>query len=217
MRILPPKQAAYQTASDFNAFVAPYLREERAVCGFAFAAEKYVSQDFYALELKACRLSGLVFDACMFEKSSFMDVLFIDCNFSGCDFSDSFFERCRFENCKAVGTNFQSACLKHTEICDSNFSYAVFDRASALAVRFSKVNFREASFAEMKWKHMQMQGCAFVQNNFFKSTLAGLDFSACELLAPTVSADGAELRGICIDAAQAADLIGVFGIRIQQP
>lgn len=216
MRIMLPKQpTAYQTASDFNAFVAPYLQEERAVHGAAFSAEKCISQDFYALEMKACSLSGLAFETCIFEKSSFVDVLFTDCNFSGCDFTDSYFERCRFENCKAVGTLFRAAYLKHTEICNSNFSFAGFDRASAFAVRFSKVNFREASFVEMKWKHVQMQDCAFVQNNFFKSTLSGLDFSACEFLAPTVSADGAEMRGIVIDAVQAADLIGVFGIKIK--
>ncbi len=216
MQILSPRQTtAYKTASNFDAFVVPYLQAERAVCGLAFSSEKCISQDFYALELKACRLSGLVLDTCILEKSSFTDVLFTDCNFSGCDFTDSYFERCRFENCKAVGTNFRTAYFKHTEILNSNFSYAVFDRASVFAVRFSQVNFREASFAEVKWKQAQLQECAFVQNNFFKSILSNLDFSSCEFLAPTVSVDGAELRGIVIDGAQAADLIGVFGIKIK--
>ena len=55
----------------------------------------------------------------------------------------------------------------------------------------------------------------FSQNNLFQADLGGVDFSDCTFEAPTVSDPPKELRGVTVNAFQASELVGLFGIKVR--
>lgn len=200
---------------DFLKFSKPYLDAERAIAGIKTAPARALEADFYCLEVRASVFSGLVAQNCAFENTSFCDVLFEDCNFSGCNFSDAYFERCVFLNCKAVGANFKNSLLKNVRMTDSNFSYAVFDSGALRTFQTENTNFTCASFSRAKWQNPKFVNSVFSQNNLFQADLGGVDFSDCTFEAPTVSDPPKELREVTVNAFQASELVGLFGIKVR--
>lgn len=200
--------------SDFTGYVLPSVRAEKIVRGI-YCRNAAVRADFFALDLRNSRLQNMDFQGSEFEKAAFVDVCFENCNFSGCVFTDAYFLLCRFQNCKAVGADFSGSCLKNSTLSDGNFSYALLERTVLENLEMRALMCKEASFAESKWKTVTLQTCSFIQNNFFKADLRQTDFSNGIFEAPTVSTDGAELRGISVAAEQAPSLLSVFGIQVK--
>ena len=216
MKNLTPKLPENLTpVDDFLKFSKPYLDAERAIAGVKIAPARISEADFYRLEVRASAFSGFVAQNCAFENASFCNVLFQDCNFSGCNFSDAYFERCVFLNCKAVGTNFTNALLKDVRMTDSNFSYALFDSGALRSFQTENTNFSCASFSRAKWQKPKCVNSVFSQNNLFQADLGGADFSECTFEAPTVSDPPKELRGVTVNAFQASELVGLFGIKVR--
>ena len=83
-------------------------------------------------------------------------------------------------------------------------------------VSFDRIDFTEASIIESELKRFAVMHSTFVKTNFFKTMLTNVDFSNSELLAPLVSIPPTELKGCIINAFQAANLIGLWGIQVKQ-
>ena len=57
-----------------------------------------------------------------------------------------------------------------------------------------------------------MEGCVLREGEFARQSLAGLDFSTCEISGIRVSP--ADIRGAKISPAQAMEICGIFGVEI---
>ena len=61
-----------------------------------------------------------------------------------------------------------------------------------------------------------MDRCDLSRTTFFRTSLSGVDLSACDISGLRVSSDLRELRGAVIDPDQAAELMGLLGIKIKE-
>ncbi len=105
--------------------------------------------------------------------------------------------------------------FKHTSMQGSNFQYSYFDKTKMTDIAFEDTDVTEVSITEAKLKRFEAKNSRFIKNNFFKTMLAGIDFTKNELIAPTVSAPPSELKGAKISMVQASDLISLWGIIVE--
>ena len=63
---------------------------------------------------------------------------------------------------------------------------------------------------------MSLRGCDLARSTFFRTSLSGVDLSTCDISGLRISSDLRELRGAVIDPEQAAELIGLLGIKIKE-
>lgn len=129
---------------------------------------------------------------------------------------DTYFERCKFDSCKCVGVNMSHAVFKNTSFKESNFRYSYFDNSKMAGIIFEDTDLTEASIAEVKLKKFETRNSHFIKNNFFKTMLAGIDFTKSEFAAPTVSSPPVELEGVKITMIQAVDLISLWGVVVEK-
>ena len=114
-----------------------------------------------------------------------------------------------------MGADLTDAVLKESKISACNFAFANFFRARMTRVACADTDFTEAVFTESRLRHIEASGCRFVKNSFFRADMAGMDFSACEFAAPTVSSPPSELRGVTVSAMQAAEIVGLLGVKVK--
>lgn len=109
-----------------------------------------------------------------------------------------------------------SIIFKQISMQESNFQYSYFDKAKMTDITFEDIDFTEVSITEAKLKRFEAKNSNFIKNNFFKTMLTGVDFTKNQLIAPTVSSPPIEFQGAKISMVQAADLIGLWGIIVEQ-
>ncbi|WP_291569155.1 MULTISPECIES: pentapeptide repeat-containing protein [unclassified Clostridium] len=201
---------------DFSSYAQRYLYEEKPIIQIKIYEEHIEHIDFSKSEINKSIFENCTFLDCSFEGASFVDVVFKSCNLSNSNFTDAYFERCQFVACKCVGVNMSDTIFKHTFIQGLNFQYSYFDKTKMTDIAFEDTDFTEVSITEAKLKRFEAKNSSFIKNNFFKTMLAGIDFTKNELIAPTVSAPPSELKGAKISMVQASDLIGLWGIIVEQ-
>ena len=108
------------------------------------------------------------------------------------------------------------AVIKNTQFEGCDLHYASLDRARLTAAVLLRCDLSEASLTELRLRSLCVRECRFVKTCFFKTALAGVDFSSCELTGPVVSSPPAELKGAVIAPEQAAGLIGLLGVRVKR-
>lgn len=200
---------------DFYSYAQECLKEESPI----FEAESFEQQnehaDFYKIEIRKSIFDNCIFQNCSFEKASFIDVVFKSCDLSNSIFTESYFERCQFVSCKCVGIDMNDTVIKQTTFEQSNLQFSSFNKAKMTDASFSHIDFTEASMAEAKLLRFAAAESIFIKNNFFKTMLAGVDFTVNELAAPMISTPPVELRGAVVSMFQAANLIGLWGIIVK--
>ncbi len=215
---IPPPQLPDQPAiaENFRALALCCLDEERPLEGIRMAEQTIENDRFPKLEIRRSILEGCAFTGCDFTGTSFVDVAFFGCNFSNSRFADSYFSRCRFVGCKWVGADLNGAVLRQVTLENTNLRYSCFDRARLNDLLLTDCDFSEASLSEVRWKNIEGSDCRFVRTSFFKTPLAGFDFTSNELLAPLLSSPPTELRGAKVTLLQAAELAGLFGVIVER-
>lgn len=106
--------------------------------------------------------------------------------------------------------------VKQTTFEQSNFQYSYFDKTKMTNVLFDYIDFTESTMSEAKLKFFEASNSRFVNNNFFKTILATIDFTNNEFTMPIVSSPPVELNGAIINMFQAADLIGIWGVIVKR-
>jgi uncharacterized protein YjbI with pentapeptide repeats len=200
---------------DFSSYVQEYLVEEMPVLAIAVHSESIADMDFLKLELRTSIFKDCTLHHCSFENGSVVDVIFEDCDLSNSSFSGAYFERCQFLRCKCVGVDMRDTIFKHTAFEESKLLYSLFDKTKLTDVLFDQADLTEVSMSEAVLKRMEVKNSKLIQNNFFKTMLAGIDFTENEFLQPTLSALPVELKGAVISTIQAADLIGMYGVVVK--
>lgn len=155
------------------------------------------------------------FNECNFHKCTFVDVVFTNCDLSNCDFGEGYFNRCEFINDKALGAKFGLSIFKDVSIKESNFELADLSGANINVAEFTGSNFKNASLSECRLKSLICDKVEFVQTNFFKTPLKGMDFANSTITDMIVSDTAVELRGAKMDLYQAAELVRLFGVIIK--
>jgi Uncharacterized low-complexity proteins len=189
--------------------------EEITVSTAKISSEKIESGDLNKIEVRTSLFEGCIFRSCSFEGAGFVDIVFESCDFSNSRFTGAYLERCRFINCKCVGINMRDTVIKHTSFENTNLRYSCLDKAKISEVFFGHTDFTEASMSEAVLKKFEAKESRFIKNNFFKTMLAGIDFSENEFASPTVSSSSDELKGAVINPIQAVDLISLWGVIVK--
>ena len=202
-------------APDFFSYAQPFLEEEKAILGIKSRAFEGENLDFFKMDLQKSVFENSSFRSCNFEKASFVDILFKSCEFSNSNFAAAYFERCLFVDCKCIGLDMRETTIKQSTFEKSNFQFSSFDRASFREILFEQVDFSQVSISEAKLKKFRARNSKFVQNNFFRTLLATVDFTENDFRSPKVSAPALELKGAIISPLQAADLVGIWGVIVQ--
>ena len=203
------------TVDDFYSFARSIIADESSISGIKCGEERISDGDFYQLDIRMSVFDNCTFHWCNFEKSCFIDTIFQSCDLSNSTFSGAYFERCRFVSCKCIGIDMNETVVKQTSFEQSNLQYSVFNRTKMTDVLFDHTDFGEASMAESKLKKFVANDSRFVRNNFFKTLLAGVDFTGNEFVAPIVSTPPVELKGVIVDVYQAAGLISLWGVVVK--
>ena len=218
MNITPPRiPTDLKEICSFADYAREFLPDDLTIEAIRCDGEQAENADFYKADVRASVFSRCTFHGCNFEKAGFIDVVFQSCDFSNSKFHEAYFERCRFISCKCIGIDMVGVMMKQTVFQDTNLHYANFNTVKMNGVAFERVDFTEASLAEAKLKSFTAAGSKFIRNDFNKTLLNGIDFSENELIAPIVSIPPIELKGIIVDMFQAADLIGIWGVKVKWP
>ena len=205
-----------QKIESISANAKEILLEEFPIVKIEICEECLEDADFFKIEIQKSVFNNCTFHNCNLEKASFVDVVFQSCDLSNSKFAEAYFERCRFVSCKCIGIDMSDTVVKHTTFEHSNLQYSYFNKTKMTDVFFDHVDFTEASLVESKLKRFIAADSKFVQNNFFKTMLATVNFTNNELVAPIVSTPPIELKGAIINIFQAANLIGLWGIIVNQ-
>ena len=181
---------------------------------------------FSGLELADVAADGTVFEnvvfrSCTFERvnlsnCTFTDVLFSGCRFVRCDLGRSWLNRVDFRSCSAPGLSFLKGRLSGVSLVDSQLAYADFSETTVDQLAASETKLSEASFHATRLRRLALERCDLSRATFFRTSLYGVDLSACDISGLRVSSDLRELRGAVIDPDQAAELIGLLGIKIKE-
>ncbi|WP_312048100.1 pentapeptide repeat-containing protein [Anaerotignum sp.] len=201
---------------EFYSYVKDRLSDDISIFAIKSYAERIEGMDFSRMELKSSILENCKFCSCNFKSASFIDVIFQSCDLSNSKFADAYFERCQFVDCKCVGLDMHRTVIKQTTFEQSNFKYSNFDETKMNAVFFDNIDFTESSISEAKLKKFEAKNSKFIKNNFFKTMLATVDFTDNEFKMPLVSTPPIELKGMVINMFQAAELISLMGIIVNQ-
>jgi uncharacterized protein YjbI with pentapeptide repeats len=218
LKITPPQiPADLKRVDSFAAYTRALRPDDGTVAEIQCGGEQCEGVDFYKMDLRASVFANCAFHDCNFDKAGFVDVEFRSCDLSNSRFQGAYFERCRFVSCKCVGIDMTGAMMKQTMFEDTNLHYANFNAVSMNGVQFSRIDFSDSSIAQATLKRFASAESKFIRNDFTKTLLNGIDFSGNELIAPIVSIPPIELKGIVIDMLQAADLIGILGVKVKLP
>lgn len=171
--------------------------------------------DFTLLELSESQVDRCVFMGCCFVRASFVDVVFSGCDFSNCDFSEVNFTRCTFSSCKFMGADFTEAVFCRVELRDSMASYAAFTKAKLGDLVVRACDFSQAHVVEVRLARVVFDDVRFVGTSFFRTSLAGVDVTTCQLADIVLSDEMSELRGCAMDIYQAAGIAQRLGVEIK--
>ena len=215
MRLRPPEPpAALREVHDLAAHLAALDPEDRELTGLRVTGPVGEKVDLSGFALRGVRFEGCRFAATRFARADLADVVFKGCDVSNCDFSSTSWVRCQMEGGKAMGANFSGGALWHTLFLQTNLRYANLDDLRLESVAFDGCDLSEAYLTQGQNKGLAFFECKLFRTSFFKTKLAGVDVTTCEMEAITVSDDFSELRGLKVTPFQAADLARMLGIII---
>lgn len=209
-----PAPGALLLEPDFAALAALCKREERPVTARRVKGAVLTGADLSGLSLSGVVLEGCRLLGCRLE-ADFTDVLVQGCDLSNCVFTDAYFLRTAFVSCKGVGAVFSESRLRQVTMERSAFSFANFDGAKGDRLHLKGCKLDCASLSACELRRLVMEETDFTGASFFKTPLAGLDFTSCTIEGMQVSSSLSELKGAVVTAYQAAGLAKLMGLVIR--
>ena len=97
---------------------------------------------------------------------------------------------------------------------NSFFNYANFGETTLEDVALSGGQFRQACFSKVKLKRFRAEKSVFSQAEFYKTPLAGVDLSTCDISGIVLSESLSELKGAKVAPFQAVELAELLGLKI---
>ncbi|MEG0854189.1 MAG: pentapeptide repeat-containing protein [Angelakisella sp.] len=184
--------------------------------------ENLIVRDVTLTDEDICGIScsSIVFERCRLlnctaEKSTFTDVVFKSCDLSGSSFTGSYWNRCQLQNCKLVGASLAESSLRQLLIENCNLNYVTLDSSGMNDIFISESNLTNASISQCRLKNWKAAGSRFVGASFFRTPLAGIDFSENTIDGIIVSENHSELAGMTVSPVQAVELSKLLQIKIK--
>ena len=179
-----------------------------------FENESLLLSDFCRLDFNRVLFRKCKFLQCDFSKASLLHTRFEGCDLSGSDFSESFWKYGGMAESKFDGCNFSEARIRECKIAESLFYYANFPQIIWENCEVSQSFFSGASFHAARFKDLRLQKVNFSDADFFGVSMKKLDLSDCDLTNISISDTFQELRGVKLNAIQAAAFMRFFGVEI---
>ncbi len=175
--------------------------------------------DLSGMDLSELRWEGMRFRGCRFsgaalEGTECVDVVFEDCDFSNCVGARAYLCRCVLRSCKGVGLDLISSGLTWVTVEDGSFRYSNWNNTKLDKVRLVRCDFSEALMNQVTLRQTSFQECRLSKTSFFKTMLAGQDFTTCTAEGLVVSDTAEELRGLTVRYDQAAELAKLMGLKV---
>lgn len=208
--------AAFSVEGAFAAWIAQENGGDLVVDDVSLVGDADTGADFSLLELEDSLVSRCSYASCDFTCATFTNVTFAGCDFSNCDFSEANFTGCTFSSCKFTGTNFLEATFVRVEVRDSTCAYASFARARLEDFAACACDFSHADITEVRQRRISFDDVRFSATNFFRTNLANIDFTTCQLDGIMLSDIMSELRGCRMDMYQAASIAQILGVEIAE-
>ena len=104
--------------------------------------------------------------------------------------------------------------LARTELSDSTLSYASLAKARLTDVLARADDFSHADLSEARLARTVFDDVRFPGTSFFRPSLAGIDFTTCQLADIVLSDAMGELKGCRMDLYQAAGIAQRLGVVI---
>lgn len=168
--------------------------------------------DGSGLDFRDCRFQSCRLRNCDFTGAAFYGCTFTGCLLENCRLSATYWKDCRLSGCKWDGADlrrsrWKDSVLEETLLRYVNFSGGVWERISV-----KECDFTESTLSEMRLKKAAMEKTDLTGAELFRTSLAGMDLTACTLDRIVLSETCRELKGAVINAAQAAVVARILGI-----
>ena len=188
-----------------------FAQDEAAMRGFC---DVYI-RSFEELLFRDCRFQSCRLRNCDFTGAAFYGCTFTGCLLENCRLSATYWKDCRLSGCKWDGADlrrsrWKDSVLEETLLRYVNFSGGVWERISV-----KECDFTESTLSEMRLKKAAMEKTDLTGAELFRTSLAGMDLTACTLDRIVLSETCRELKGAVINAAQAAVVARILGIRVE--
>lgn len=105
--------------------------------------------------------------------------------------------------------------LRLVEMCDSTCAYAFFTKAKLEDAAFRATDFVHADISEARLRRAAFDDVRFAGTSFFRTSLAGVDLSTCQMSDIVLSDTMSELRGCSMDLFQAAGIARRLGVIVK--
>lgn len=167
--------------------------------------------EFRGCEFRNCRLCGT-----KLAKASFYGCTFTACDLSGADLTSAFLKSCKLDGCKLEGANLGKAILRQTKLKDCACRYVACAESKWEGCTLDGCDLRESFFDGAKFQQRtKFQNCNLQKADLFRTKLAGMDLSACDIAGIALGPDRAEIRNAVIGIDQAADVAMLLGVKIR--
>lgn len=214
--ILPPSlPERLETAERGEELIAMAAARQEPLTRWRFCGLDLCGEDLREVRFGQCLFEGCRFTEAGLRAASFVDSELKNCELSAVQAAEVYFLRCRLRGVKALAASLPDCRLAHVRLEECNFTEANFTGASLENVRLEECDFSAASLSEWRHKGLSLAHSKFFRTSFFKTPLAGLDFTDSELEGVVVSDTATELKGAAVNVRQAAELARLLGVTVR--
>ncbi len=189
---------------------------EVEIMSLACAGEEALQGTFLELEVDGARFSHCRYGQSSFTQSVFRDVIFEDCDLSNGVMEQAGFTRCSFVDCKLTGVSFAESSFEDVTFVRCSLSFSAFTRSRWRHVSIIGCDFTGADMAEVNQRFVRVSECRFIETNFFRTALAGMDLTTSVLENVSFSDSMTEFYGTKLSVYQAASLARLLGVIVEE-
>lgn len=214
--VLPPAlPARLEEAERGEELIAMARARQEPLSRWRFTGLDLCGEDLREMCFEQCVFEGCRFTGADLRGASFSDAELKHCELSAVRADGAYFLRCRLRGIKALAAALADSRLAHVELTECSLAEANFTGASIELARMEACDFTGACLAECRHKGLSLSKDRFLRTSFFKTPLAGLDFTDSELEGVVVSDTATELRGATVNVRQAAELARLLGVTVR--
>ena len=183
--------------------------------GGTFSQETAAGLDGSGLDFRDCRFQSCQFRDCDFSAAAFYGCTFTDCLLEGCRLSATYWRNCRLSGCKWDGADLRRSRWKDSTLEETLLRYVNFTNGVWDCTSIKDCDFIESFLTEMRLKKVTLSQVDLTGAELFRTSLSGMDLTTCTLDRIVLSETCRELKGALINAAQAAVVARILGIRVE--
>ena len=183
--------------------------------GGAFSQETAADLDGSGLDLRDCRFQSCRFRDCDFSGAAFYSCVFTDCLMENCRLPATYWKDSRTSGWKWDGADLRRSRWKDSTLEEMLLRYVNFTSGVWEHISVKGCDFTESALSEMRLKKVILEKTDLTGAELFRTSLTGMDLTSCTLDRIVLSETCRELKGAVINAAQAAVVARILGIRVE--